>query len=457
GPTARPRPSSAARSRRSSPPGATRPTRSPTPSCATGSPSPMPPPGSCSTATRAPWDRSRLSTRCSPTRAPAWTPSWSSWSTPTRSSSGCWTARRSRVAPTTRRRSSAPAWRSMPRRPLRWHWSTGVADCCARSTGWVRCRRSRHASSGRWTPAPTASTARPSDAARLSTHTMSFLRRPKIESKTTEQILLMREAGLIVGRTLELARQRTVPGITTGQLDALAEEHIRTLGAGPSFKGYHGFPGSLCVSVNEEVVHGIPGERVLREGDLVSIDCGAIYQGWHGDAAISLIVGGPEAGRPQDVALVEDTEAAMWAGIAALRAGERLFDVGDAVEDSIDGAAERRRAAGTDIVYGILEDYVGHGIGTSMHMDPHVPNYSVSSKGPTVPSGATLAIEPMVTLGTIETTTLEDDWTVITSDRSRAAHWENTVAVSDAGLWVLTALDGGAAHLGAAYHPLAEQ
>ncbi|HLS43827.1 MAG TPA: type I methionyl aminopeptidase [Ornithinicoccus sp.] len=286
---------------------------------------------------------------------------------------------------------------------------------------------------------------------------MSFLRRPKIESKTTEQILLMREAGLIVGRTLELARERTVPGITTGQLDALAEEHIRSLGAVPSFKGYHGFPGSLCVSVNEEVVHGIPGERVLREGDLVSIDCGAIYQGWHGDAAISLIVGGPEAGRPQDVALVEDTEAAMWAGIAALRAGERLFDVGDAVEDSIDGAAERRRAAGTDIVYGILEDYVGHGIGTSMHMDPHVPNYSVSSKGPTVPSGATLAIEPMVTLGTIETTTLEDDWTVITNDRSRAAHWENTVAVADAGLWVLTALDGGAAHLGAAYHPLAEQ
>ncbi|WP_109473923.1 type I methionyl aminopeptidase [Ornithinimicrobium cavernae] len=272
---------------------------------------------------------------------------------------------------------------------------------------------------------------------------MSFLRRPKIEGKTTEQILLMREAGLVVGRTLELMREHAVAGVTTGRLDALAEEHIRSLDAVPSFKGYHGFPGSLCVSVNEEVVHGIPGERVLRDGDLVSIDCGAIHQGWHGDAAISLIVGGAAAGRPEDVALVEDTEAAMWAGIAALRAGDRLFAIGDAVEGSIEGAMERHRAAGRELTYGILEDYVGHGIGTEMHMDPNVPNYSVASKVPTVPSGATLAIEPMITLGTIETTTLEDDWTVITNDGSRAAHWENTVAVTDAGLWVLTALDGG--------------
>ncbi|QDO87817.1 type I methionyl aminopeptidase [Ornithinimicrobium ciconiae] len=276
---------------------------------------------------------------------------------------------------------------------------------------------------------------------------MSFLRRPKIEAKTTEQILLMREAGLVVGKTLQRVRERAVPGITTGQLDALAEEHIRSLDSVPSFKGYHGFPGSLCVSVNEEVVHGIPGERVLHEGDLVSIDCGAIFSGWHGDAAISLIVGGPEAGSAQDRALVEDTEAALWAGIAALRVGGRLFDVGDAVEGSVEGALERRRIAGQDLSYGILEDYVGHGIGTEMHMDPNVPNYAVSGKGPNVPSGATLAIEPMITLGTIETTTLDDDWTVITNDRSRAAHWENTVAVTDAGLWVLTALDGGQAKL----------
>lgn len=276
---------------------------------------------------------------------------------------------------------------------------------------------------------------------------MSFLRRPRIEAKSAEQILLMREAGLVVGRTLELMRERAVAGVSTGQLDALAEEHIRSLDAVPSFKGYHGFPGSLCVSVNDEVVHGIPGERVLREGDLVSIDCGAIFSGWHGDAAVSLIVGGPEAGRPEDVALVKDTEAAMWAGIAALRAGGRLFAVGDAVEGSVEDARERRRAAGQDVVYGIIEDYVGHGIGTAMHMDPQVPNYAITSKGPTVPVGATLAIEPMVTLGTIETTTLDDDWTVVTNDGSRAAHWENTVAVTDAGLWVLTALDGGEAKL----------
>lgn len=285
---------------------------------------------------------------------------------------------------------------------------------------------------------------------------MSFLRRPKIEAKSAEQILLMRQAGLVVGRTLELMRERALAGVTTGQLDAIAEEHIRSLDAVPSFKGYHGFPGSLCVSVNEEVVHGIPGERVLHEGDLVSIDCGAIFSGWHGDAAISLIVGGAEAGRPEDVALVEDTETSLWDGIAALRAGGRLFDVGDSVEGSIEASRERRRTAGQELTYGILEDYVGHGIGTAMHMDPHVPNYAVSGKGPTVRSGATFAVEPMVTLGTIETTTLEDDWTVVTNDGSRAAHWEHTVAVTDAGLWVLTALDGGQGALpaGATYAPL---
>lgn len=286
---------------------------------------------------------------------------------------------------------------------------------------------------------------------------MSFLRRPTIEAKTAEQILLMRQAGLVVAQTLRLAREHAVPGTTTGQLDALAEEHIRGRDCVPSFQGYHGFPGSLCVSVNEEVVHGIPGDRVLREGDLVSIDCGAIFQGWHGDAALSLLVGDPEAARPQDRALVEDTETALWAGIAALRPGKRLYAVGEAVEESAESARERRRVAGQDLTYGIIEDYVGHGIGRQMHMDPQVPNYAVTSKGPSVPVGATLAIEPMLTLGTIETATLADDWTVVTTDRSRAAHWEHTVAVTDGGLWVLTALDGGAEQLPAAggtYHPL---
>jgi methionyl aminopeptidase len=286
---------------------------------------------------------------------------------------------------------------------------------------------------------------------------VSFLRRPKIEAKSTEQLAVMRRAGLVVGSTLGLARERAVPGTTTGELDRLAEEHIRSHGAVPSFKGYHGFPGSLCISVNEEVVHGIPGERVLEAGDLVSIDCGAIVEGWHGDAALSLVVGGREAARPQDLALMDDTEAAMWAGIAALSVGGRLYAVGEAVEHSALAARDRRAEAGQELTYGIVEDYVGHGIGREMHMDPQVPNYAVDSKGPTVPEGATLAIEPMITLGTIETETLDDDWTVVTADGSRASHWEHTVAVTSAGLWVLTAADGGAGQLaaaGAAYAPL---
>ena len=276
--------------------------------------------------------------------------------------------------------------------------------------------------------------------------------RSRIETKTPDQILRMRKAGLVVGQTLQLMAQTVRPGMTTKQLDELAEEHIRGCGATPSFLGYHGFTGSLCTSVNDEVVHGIPGSRVLAEGDLISIDCGAIVDGWHGDAAISVIVGGRDAGRPEDLELIDATEDSMWAGIAALTVGESLYAVGAGVEDSIVASGERD---GHD--YGIIEDYVGHGIGTEMHMDPQVPNYRVRDRGPTVRSGVTVAIEPMVTLGSAETTVLEDDWTVVTNDKSRAAHWENTVAVTDAGLWVLTALDGGKERLeaaGAAYAPL---
>jgi methionyl aminopeptidase len=276
--------------------------------------------------------------------------------------------------------------------------------------------------------------------------------RSRIDTKTPEQILRMRKAGLVVGQTLQLMAQTVRPGMTTKQLDELAEEHIRGNGATPSFLGYHGFTGTLCTSVNHEVVHGIPGSRVLEEGDLISIDCGAIVDGWHGDAAISVIVGGRDAGRPEDLELIDATEDSMWAGIAALATGDSLYAVGAAVEDSIVAAGERD---GRD--YGIVEDYVGHGIGTEMHMDPQVPNHRVRDKGPTVRSGVTVAIEPMVTLGTAETTVLADDWTVVTNDQSRAAHWENTVAVTDAGLWVLTALDGGKERLealGAAYAPL---
>jgi len=276
--------------------------------------------------------------------------------------------------------------------------------------------------------------------------------RSRIETKTPEQIARMRRAGLVVGQTLQLIAQTVRPGMTTKALDELAEEHIRGSGAKPSFLGYHGFSGSLCTSVNDEVVHGIPGSRVLHEGDLLSIDCGAIVDGWHGDAAISVIVGGRDAGRPEDLALIDATEDSMWAGITALAVGQPLYAVGAAVEDSVTAAGKR---AGRE--YGIVEDYVGHGIGTEMHQDPQVPNYRVRDRGPTVRSGVTVAIEPMVTLGTAETRVLGDEWTVVTTDGSRAAHWENSVAVTDQGIWVLTALDGGKARLeaaGAAYAPL---
>ena len=276
--------------------------------------------------------------------------------------------------------------------------------------------------------------------------------RKGLDVKTPDQIRKMRVAGVVVGETLELVRGQAIDGMTTGDLDRSAEEYIRSRGATPSFLGYHGFTGSLCVSVNEEVVHGIPGSRALRQGDLVSIDCGAIVDGWHGDAAISLIVGGREAGSAPDLALMDATQASLWAGIAALAVGSPLYDVGAAVEDSIVDAA---RAAG--VTYGIVEDYVGHGIGTEMHQDPQVPNYRVRDRGPIVRSGVTVAIEPMITLGTPETDVLDDDWTVVTQDGSRAAHWEHSVAVTDAGVWVLTALDGGQEQLaasGAVFAPL---
>jgi methionyl aminopeptidase len=282
---------------------------------------------------------------------------------------------------------------------------------------------------------------------------MGFFRKERIEGKSREQLLAMRAAGLVVADTLELLRERVRPGMTTRELDTLAEEHIRRSGAVPSFLGYHGFTGTICASVNEEIVHGIPGTRVLEEGDLLSIDCGAVVDGWHGDAAVSLVVGGREAGRPEDLALIDATESALYAGIAALMVGRPLYDVGAAIEDEITAAGTRDGRE-----YGIVEDYVGHGIGTAMHMDPQVPNYRCREKGPVVAEGTTVAIEPMITLGDQANTVLEDDWTVITLDGARAAHWEHSVAVTADGIWVLTARDGGAQALaatGASFAPLA--
>lgn len=258
--------------------------------------------------------------------------------------------------------------------------------------------------------------------------------RDRIEYKTRDQVLLMRRAGLVVAEALDAVRAAVRPGVTTGQLDAVAEDVIRGRGATPSFLGYHGFPASLCVSVNAEVVHGIPGDRVVGAGDIVSVDCGAIVEGWHGDAAFTTVVPPVD---PTDAALVAATERAMWAGVAALQVGGRLGDVGAAVEDSVAGR------------FGIVEGYVGHGIGTAMHQAPEVLNHRVRERGPRLRDGLCVAVEPMLVRGDPDTAVLDDDWTVVTTDSSRAAHWEHTVALGPDGPWVLTAADGGEAGLAA--------
>jgi methionyl aminopeptidase len=274
-----------------------------------------------------------------------------------------------------------------------------------------------------------------------------MFRRSQTPGRTAEQLVLMRRAGLLVGQTLELLADEIRPGVTTLALDALAEDFIRSHGGVPNFQLVPGYAHTLCTSVNDEVVHGIPSDaRVLREGDLLSVDCGAELDGWNGDAAFSVVVGGRDAGRPEDRRLIDLTENALWAGIAALTVGGRLYAVGEAVEDCIESAGV---ADGHE--YGIIEEYVGHGIGRAMHEDPQIPNYAVRDRGPTVRPGFTGAIEPMVTLGSSATHVLDDDWTVVTNDGSRAAHWEHSVAVTDAGLTVLTAVDGGESRLGNSY------
>jgi methionyl aminopeptidase len=258
----------------------------------------------------------------------------------------------------------------------------------------------------------------------------------QIEIKTPEQLAVMREAGLVVARTLAAAAAAVRPGVSTAELDALAERQIRAAGATPSFKGYHGYPATLCTSVNEEIVHGIPSpERRLREGDIISIDCGAIVRGWHGDAAVTVAVGPLSA---EHEALLRACEAALWQGIARARDGGRLGDIGHAVQASVARAGR----------YGVVEEYTGHGIGTAMHMDPPVPNYGQAGRGPQLRVGMALAIEPMVVLGDPEAVLLGDGWTAVTADGSWAAHFEHTVAITPGGPWVLTAEDGGESRLG---------
>jgi len=265
-------------------------------------------------------------------------------------------------------------------------------------------------------------------------------RAQSIQIKTPEQFAIMREAGLVVARTLDVVAAAVRPGVSTAELDALAEREIRAAGATPSFLGYHGYPATICTSVNEEIVHGIPTPaRRLDEGDIISIDCGAIVGGWHGDAARTVGVGTISA---EHAALLSACEAALWHGLAQARPGGRLGDISHAVETSIEQAGP----------YGLVEEYTGHGIGTAMHMDPPVPNYGRPGRGPRLRAGMALAIEPMVVLGSPETILLDDGWTVITADGSWAAHFEHTVAITADGPWVLTAADGGQAGLGDTRH-----
>lgn len=247
-----------------------------------------------------------------------------------------------------------------------------------------------------------------------------------IHRKSASEIATMREAGLIVAAALAASREACVPGATTRDLDAVAEKVIRDAGARPSFLGYHGYPATLCVSVNDEVVHGIPGSRTIGDGDVVSIDCGAIVRGYHADAALTVCVGNvPDAVRR----MVSVCSDALDAGLAAVRAGGRVSDIGAAVESFV-------RPHG----YGLVEEYTGHGIGRALHEDPSVPN--VAPRGPgrgaRLQPGIVLAIEPMLTLGSPRVDVLDDDWTVVTQDGSMAAHFEHTIALTENGPVVLT-------------------
>ena len=253
----------------------------------------------------------------------------------------------------------------------------------------------------------------------------------KVPFRTAAEVDAMAAAGAIVGAALVAVREAATPGMSTLDLDEIAETVIREAGAVPSFKGYHGFPGSICSSVNEVVVHGIPTKNtVLADGDLVSIDCGAILDGWHGDSAWTFGIG--EISQA-DSDLSEATRLTLDAGIAAMVDGARLTDISHALEKAT-RAAEVKFGRG----FGIVSGYGGHGIGREMHLDPFLANEGKPNRGPLLVIGSTLAIEPMLTLGTTETSVLGDDWTVVTDDGSRAAHWEHTVVVTGDGPRILT-------------------
>jgi methionyl aminopeptidase len=234
----------------------------------------------------------------------------------------------------------------------------------------------------------------------------------------------MREAGRITARALRLVGEAVAPGVTTAELDGIAEEAIRSAGAIPAFKGYHGFTGTICSSINDQVVHGIPGAKALREGDIISVDVGAIVDGYYGDSAKTFAVGEIDAGARS---LMDATRLALEAGIAECVPGRKLYDISHAVQAVAEGAG-----------FSVVREYVGHGIGRSMHEDPQLPNFGAPGQGPTLASGMVFAIEPMVNAGGAAVRSLDDGWTVVTEDGSLSAHFEHTVAVTDDGPLVLT-------------------
>lgn len=242
--------------------------------------------------------------------------------------------------------------------------------------------------------------------------------------KSSAEIGIMREAGRITARALRSVGEAVRPGVTTGELDAIAEDVVHSAGALPAFKGYQGFPATICASLNEQVVHGIPGERRLAEGDILSVDVGAIVDGYYGDSAYTFAVG---AVSDEATRLMDATRAALEAGMARCVPGMRLYDISNAVQNVAEGAG-----------FSIVREYVGHGIGRAMHEEPQIPNFGPAGKGPTLKPGMVLAIEPMVNAGGAAVRSLDDGWTVVTQDMRPSAHFEHTVAVTDDGPYVLT-------------------
>ena len=244
--------------------------------------------------------------------------------------------------------------------------------------------------------------------------------------KSTEDLAIMRQAGRIVALVLEMLTQQVKPGMKTKELDIIAAREVERLGAKPSFKGYHGFPATLCVSVNDEIVHGIPGERILRDGDIVSLDFGAVFNGFQGDAAVTVGVGKLA---PETKHLIETTEGSLEAGIAAARSGAKLGDISAAIQNY----AESRG-------YSVVREYTGHGIGREMHEEPQILNFGLCETGPVLKKGMTLALEPMVNTGDWHTRLGNDHWTVLTADGGLSAHFEHTIAITDAEPEILTAV-----------------